>query len=325
MSINDYDKGRNNINGFENVETKHYKNRLDLMKVIKELNPDAKIVVDMEQVYNSPIYCDKKPEDLILPAGYYYNEKNGITDKHNSPTGMYNAIGFAPYKAELNSYDNFVELHKKGRIEPAQELEAIFLKYQMKKNDATGKYDVVRREDGKKVNLTPSEQVRLVSAYNWAEAAIKGKSYERLASGPDAPLDERLKDRRLYEYAFGEAGKANLNNVVDMIKKQQGVINLDALKQNTSYSDSVMLDSLFKEQSNARIFTEFLKERGEKIVNAPVQKQQQSIVDNKKEEKITPTPQKNENTIENPTLTQKVKKAVKNAAKKVKDAIDKVF
>lgn len=35
------------------------------------------------------IYSDVPGEKLILPNGYYYTEKNGITDKHNTSSGLY--------------------------------------------------------------------------------------------------------------------------------------------------------------------------------------------------------------------------------------------
>lgn len=60
------------------------------MKVIK-LNPDVTFFafsITLEPFIKSSI----PPENLTLPDGCYYNEKNGITNKHNTIDGRYSTL-----------------------------------------------------------------------------------------------------------------------------------------------------------------------------------------------------------------------------------------
>ena len=66
--------------------------KMDLKELTKELsrlNPGAGIVSGLE---GNPkvIFGLLEPEKLVMPKGYSYNEKDGITNKHESETGRYN-------------------------------------------------------------------------------------------------------------------------------------------------------------------------------------------------------------------------------------------
>lgn len=77
---------------------------LKFSTALQKLNPSVCLVYDME-IFPAIIYCDCEPRKLILPKGYYYSEKNGITNKHNTKTGMYEV--FDCYKcSEIAHYDN---------------------------------------------------------------------------------------------------------------------------------------------------------------------------------------------------------------------------
>ena len=61
-----------------------------MKKELVRLNPTVKF--DVRDTSVSPIiiiYGSVPGEKLNLPNGYYYNEKNGITDKHNTGSGLY--------------------------------------------------------------------------------------------------------------------------------------------------------------------------------------------------------------------------------------------
>ena len=60
----------------------------EAVKVIQQLNPGAVIEIKDGKIYSS---IDGK--DLLLPKRYYYNDKNGITNKHNTPNGLYVSFG----------------------------------------------------------------------------------------------------------------------------------------------------------------------------------------------------------------------------------------
>lgn len=57
------------------------------MKVIK-LNPDITFFA-FSSTLKPFIKSSIPPEKLTLPYGCYYNEKNGITNKHNTIEGFY--------------------------------------------------------------------------------------------------------------------------------------------------------------------------------------------------------------------------------------------
>lgn len=59
------------------------------------LNPGAKL--DVRDYTVSPvitIYGNVLGASLNLPEGYYYNEKNGITNKHNTESGVYESFTY---------------------------------------------------------------------------------------------------------------------------------------------------------------------------------------------------------------------------------------
>ena len=59
-----------------------------LVKEIARLNRRVNILVDNIS-YPQYIKVDCDPKKLRLPKPFYYNEKNGITNKHKTTTGAY--------------------------------------------------------------------------------------------------------------------------------------------------------------------------------------------------------------------------------------------
>lgn len=67
----------------------------EIVEVIKQLNPDVEIKVDdnsIESNADARIYSSVPGKQLKLPDGFYYNDKNGITNKHNTKSGSYCSI-----------------------------------------------------------------------------------------------------------------------------------------------------------------------------------------------------------------------------------------
>lgn len=60
------------------------------MRVIR-LNPDVTFFA-FSSTLNPFIKSSIPPENLTLPDGCYYNEKSGITNKHNTIDGRYSTI-----------------------------------------------------------------------------------------------------------------------------------------------------------------------------------------------------------------------------------------
>lgn len=66
-----------------------------LINEFRKLNPGVEIRIGdprFDSLAYNRIFCSKPMTQLRLPQGYYANEKNGITNKHNSASGMYVAI-----------------------------------------------------------------------------------------------------------------------------------------------------------------------------------------------------------------------------------------
>ena len=83
----------------------------DLIKEIKYLNPNILMNLDNISVNSNAeneLFCDVNPEKLRLPEGFYYNEKNGITNKHNTYTGEYLSIAVKPLEKITKPYYNWM-------------------------------------------------------------------------------------------------------------------------------------------------------------------------------------------------------------------------
>lgn len=71
-----------------------------MAKELENLNPHVQF--DFQDY--SPfvlIYGTVPGENLNLPDGYYYNDKNGITNKHNTTSGLYECFRY------LNEIEHF--------------------------------------------------------------------------------------------------------------------------------------------------------------------------------------------------------------------------
>ena len=65
---------------------------------VKRLNPNVQIETDPDRWF---IFSSVGVEKLVLPEWFYYNQKNGITNKHNTKSGAYVSIIVYP----ISHYD----------------------------------------------------------------------------------------------------------------------------------------------------------------------------------------------------------------------------
>ena len=70
---------------------------LDLEQ-LNNLNPGANITFD--ELHPYVLYSDIDADLLTLPNGWYYNDKNGITNKHNTETGVYQTYTVEKYQED---------------------------------------------------------------------------------------------------------------------------------------------------------------------------------------------------------------------------------
>ena len=90
-------------------------NLYEIAEVIQQLNPNAEIrVADMglDSMATQRFYSSVPVDQLVLPEGFYYNDKNGITNKHNTQTGMYCALEVE----DLSKADERTLMPKKPKV-----------------------------------------------------------------------------------------------------------------------------------------------------------------------------------------------------------------
>lgn len=101
----------NNLNITNIFEEKNGKsiiyNNEDLVKELQMLNPGVDIKYD-ESLPTKKIVCSKNIDELKLPVGFYYNDKNGLTNKHNTISGMYVSVKFETKKLSMNEIEDMI-------------------------------------------------------------------------------------------------------------------------------------------------------------------------------------------------------------------------
>lgn len=61
-------------------------------KELKKLNPNVAMLIDDDSYPAIIVARCQSCENLKFPEGYYYNEKNGLTNKHNTTSGQYESF-----------------------------------------------------------------------------------------------------------------------------------------------------------------------------------------------------------------------------------------
>ena len=97
-------------------------NIYEIAEAIQELNPTAEIRVGKIGLYlraSERFYSSLPIEKLVLPEGFYYNEKNGVTNKNNTNSRLYCSLDVEDLslaneemlmpKKSKNSKENFFE------------------------------------------------------------------------------------------------------------------------------------------------------------------------------------------------------------------------
>jgi len=78
-------------NALERKNEEYYTD--SLIREIKRLNPKVKIEADYDRwIMYSSVDIDK----LVLPEGFYYNQKNGVTNKHRTKNWWYVSVSVKP-------------------------------------------------------------------------------------------------------------------------------------------------------------------------------------------------------------------------------------
>ena len=72
-----------------NIGSKEIRSNVDLSRELKKLNPEVTFESDNPAAY-VVVNCD--PALLKLPKPFYLSEKNGITNKHRTESGIYTSL-----------------------------------------------------------------------------------------------------------------------------------------------------------------------------------------------------------------------------------------
>ena len=115
-----------NVDVSKNLESTDVR---EIAIALQKLNPGVTIKLinpSYENVLDKQIYCNVPAKELALPQPFYYDEKNGITNKHTSKTGLYITInvediskvnpellvstGYDLEKEKTRQYENLVRM-----------------------------------------------------------------------------------------------------------------------------------------------------------------------------------------------------------------------
>lgn len=92
----------------------------EIVTKIKELNPDVEIELgdkDTDLLYYKRIFASVPASELKLPKGFYYNDKNGITNKHHTTSGSYVTIDVEPLSKVIDTKEEHDTLSSEEIVE----------------------------------------------------------------------------------------------------------------------------------------------------------------------------------------------------------------
>ena len=177
-------------------------NLYEIAEVIQQLNPNAEIrVADMglDSMATQRFYSSVPVEQLVLPEGFYYNDKNGITNKHNTQTGMYCALEVE----DLSKADERTLIPKKPKVKDVSQ--------------STNLYEIAEEVEVKPEEIMPSTpSLNNDLDYSFMDRVSSGKVSDKLMGEIKDTINEKEaieKDNEL-DYSFVNMVNKNADNIV---------------------------------------------------------------------------------------------------------------
>ena len=177
-------------------------NLYEIAEVIQQLNPNAEIrVADMrlDSMATQRFYSSVPVEQLVLPEGFYYNDKNGITNKHNTQTGMYCALEVE----DLSKADERTLIPKKPKVKDVSQ--------------STNLYEIAEEVEVKPEEIMPSTpSLNNDLDYSFMDRVSSGKVSDKLMGEIKDTINEKetiKKDNEL-DYSFVNMVNKNAVNIV---------------------------------------------------------------------------------------------------------------
>ena len=97
----------------------------EFIYAMQRLNPNTEIRIsnpDLDSACYDRIFCSVPVEKLVFPEGFYYSEKNGITNKYQTATGVYHGFDCKPIEGNediLQPFGAKKEIGVLGKIKSA--------------------------------------------------------------------------------------------------------------------------------------------------------------------------------------------------------------
>ena len=133
----------------------------EIAQAIANINPDVQIALgdpENDPECNSRIFSSVPVEELDLPEGFYYNEKNGVTNKHNTKSGAY--CGFRVEDIKNADESKLLLLSPEEEIEEIEEV--VEKRHPVKRFFQNIAYAVTRFfKKGKKIKQANEEEIEL--------------------------------------------------------------------------------------------------------------------------------------------------------------------
>ena len=209
-------------------------NLYEIAEVIQQLNPNVEIrVADMrlDSMATQRFYSSVPVEQLVLPEGFYYNDKNGITNKHNTQTGMYCALEVE----DLSKADERTLIPKKLKVKDVSQ--------------STNLYEIAEEVEVKPEEIMPSTpSLNNDIDYSFMEKVSSGKVSDKLMGEIKDIINEKEaieKDNEI-DYSFVNMVNKNANNIVayngpstkDIVKATENYVTAPK-KEETSHKFSI--------------------------------------------------------------------------------------
>ncbi|MBQ8762011.1 MAG: hypothetical protein IJZ26_01670 [Clostridia bacterium] len=103
----------NAITKVELGQLQEINNVIDLAHEVQRLNPKTEIeLLKNPYTHEYTIQSNTLPEELNLPDKFYYNLKNGITNKHNVSMYMAEDVELKPHDKITDNYDIYYEIRR---------------------------------------------------------------------------------------------------------------------------------------------------------------------------------------------------------------------
>lgn len=214
-----------NVDVQANVVVSDINNIFDFYAELQKLNPNVDIRVAniaFDPLATERLFASVPVSELVLPEGFYYNEKNGITNKHNTASGAYITVDVE----DLSLADERTLLPKPGEEVPVVEQpvveESVLPGIAAVENEYSDSIPVVNIETAPEENLQKIEQ----GLNNFADEVQNDPQLGVLGSLP--PMIDVAPVSEMSEQPAVEVAPVVENDVPEMVDVQPVVEEAEA-------------------------------------------------------------------------------------------------